>query len=209
LKPRPETPDAERRRSPARRLTDRQSVVLDLVAEGLENKEIAYRIGLSEQAVKEHVSTLLQRLAVRNRASLAEIATRLRIVGTMDLQPEWLGYIFQRSPVMKAMLRGPDHVFVAANDAYRRASGDREIIGRPFREVFPEGALSILDEVYESGRPQVLHDFRGRWGNETEPNRRARSHRRGRDGEPHRPGPARRWAVRGRHVRIREALSSS
>jgi DNA-binding CsgD family transcriptional regulator len=151
LKPRPETPDAERRRSPARRLTDRQSVVLDLAAEGLENKEIAYRIGLSEQAVKEHVSTLLQRLAVRNRASLAEIATRLRIVGTMDLQPEWLGYIFQRSPVMKAMLRGPDHVFVAANDAYRRASGDREIIGRPFREVFPEGALSILDEVYESG----------------------------------------------------------
>ena len=128
MKKSPETPEAERRRARGRRLTDRQSVVLDLVAEGLENKEIGYRIGLSEQAVKEHVSTLLQRLAVRNRASLAEIATRLRIVGTIDLEPEWLEYVFQRSPVMKAIVRGPDHVFVAANDAYRRASGDQ--IGR-------------------------------------------------------------------------------
>ena len=143
------------------------------MAEGLENKEIAHRIGLSEQAVKEHVSTLLQRLAVRNRASLAEIATQLRIVGTIDLEPEWLDYIFQRSPVMKAILRGPDHIFVAANDAYRRVSGDREIIGRPFCEVFPDGALSVLDEVYASGRPQVLHDFRGRWGSELGSNRYA------------------------------------
>ena len=168
MKQSPETPEAERRGVRGRRLTDRQSVVLDLVAEGLENKEIAHRIGLSEQAVKEHVSALLQRLAVRNRASLAEIATQLRIVGTMDLEPEWLEYVFQRSPVMKAILRGPDHVFVAANDAYRGVSGDREIIGRPFREVFPDGALSVLDEVYASGRPQVLHDFRGRWGAEAD-----------------------------------------
>jgi PAS domain S-box-containing protein len=173
LKQPPEASDGERRRVRGRRLTDRQSVVLDLVAEGLENKEIAHRIGLSEQAVKEHVSTLLHRLAVRNRASLAEIATQLRIVGTTDLEPEWLEYVFQRSPVMKAIVRGPDHVFVAANDAYRKASGDREIVGRPFREVFPEGASSVLDEVYESGRPQVHHDFRGRWGIEKEPNRYA------------------------------------
>lgn len=142
-------------------------MVLDLVAEGLENKEIAHRMGLSEQAVKEHVSTLLQRLAARNRASLAEIATQRRIVGTTDLEPEWLEYVFQRSPVMKAIVRGPDHVFLAANDAYRKASGDREIVGRPFREVFPEGAASLLDEVYASGRPQVVHDFPGRWGSET------------------------------------------
>ncbi|MGH2491270.1 MAG: PAS domain-containing protein [Candidatus Limnocylindria bacterium] len=167
------TPEKERRRVRGRRLTDRQAVVLELVAEGLENKEIAHRMGLSEQAVKEHVSALLHRLAVRNRAALAEIATELKIVGTMDLEPEWLDYIFQRSPVMKAIVRGPDHVFVAANDAYRRASGDREIIGRPFREVFPEGALEILDEVYATGKSQVLHDFRGRWETEPDPNRYA------------------------------------
>jgi PAS domain S-box-containing protein len=167
------TPETERRRVRGRRLTDRQALVLELVAEGLENKEIAHRMGLSEQAVKEHVSALLHRLAARNRAALAEIATELKIVGTMDLEPEWLDYVFQRSPVMKAIVRGSDHVFVAANDAYRRASGDREIIGRPFREVFPEGAAEILDEVYATGKPRVVHDFRGRWGSEAEPNRYA------------------------------------
>jgi len=143
------------------------------VAEGLENKEIGHRMGLSEQAVKEHVSALLHRLAVRNRAALAEIATQLRIVGTMDLEPEWLDYVFQRSPVMKAIVRGPEHIFVAANDAYRRTSGDRDIIGVPFREVFPEGATRVLDEVYATGQPQVLHSFRGRWGSDTESTRYA------------------------------------
>jgi PAS domain-containing protein len=162
------TPETERRRVRGRRLTDRQALILDLVADGLENKEIAHRIGLSEQAVKEHVSALLHRLAVRNRAALAEIATELKILGTMDLEPEWLDYVFQRSPVMKAIVRGPDHVFVAANEAYRRAAGEREIIGRPFREVFPDsaaiGGVAALDKVYASGEPHVLHDFRGQWG---------------------------------------------
>lgn len=166
-------PQSERRHARGRRLTDRQTVILELVAEGLENKEIGHRIGLSEQAVKEHVSALLRRLAVRNRAALAEIATELKIVGTMDLEREWLNYVFQRSPVMKAIVRGPDHIFVAANEAYRRALGDREFVGRPFREVFPDGAVAILDRVYASGEPQVLHEFRGRWGTGTEADRYA------------------------------------
>ena len=96
-------PAAERRRIRGRRLTDKQALILELVSEGLENKEIGHRMGLSEQAVKEHVSTLLHRLAVRNRAALAEIATELKIVGTSDLDPEWLSYIFKRSPVMTAI----------------------------------------------------------------------------------------------------------
>lgn len=51
--------------------------------------------------------------------------------------------------------------------------GDREIVGRPFREVFPEGAVAILDRVYASGQPHVLHEFRGRWGIGTEADRYA------------------------------------
>lgn len=139
--------------------------MLELVSEGLENKEIGHRMGLSEQAVKEHVSTLLHRLAVRNRAALAEIATELKIIGTSDLDPEWLSYIFKRSPVMTAIVRGPDHVFVAVNAAYADVAGASEgLIGRSFREVFPAGAIKVLDEVYRTGKPQLLHNFRGRWG---------------------------------------------
>jgi PAS domain-containing protein len=158
-------PAAERRRVRGRRLTDKQALVLELVAEGLENKEIAHRMGLSEQAVKEHVSALLHRLAVRNRAALAEIATELKIIGTTDLNPEWLSYIFKQSPVMTAIVRGPDHVFVAVNAAYADASGTPSpLVGRSFRDVFPGGAVKVLDEVYATGKPQLLHDFRGRWG---------------------------------------------
>lgn len=143
--------------------------MLELVSEGLENKEIGHRMGLSEQAVKEHVSTLLRRLAVRNRAALAEIATELKIVGTTDLDPEWLTYIFKRSPVMTAIVRGPDHVFVAVNAAYADVAGASEgLIGRSFRDVFPTGAIKILDEVYATGKAQLLHNFRGRWGRQAD-----------------------------------------
>ncbi|HEV8229387.1 MAG TPA: PAS domain-containing protein [Candidatus Limnocylindria bacterium] len=155
-------PERERRRQAGRRLTDRQALILELIAEGLENKQIAHRLGLSEQAIKEQVSTLLDRLAVGNRAALAEAATRLRIVGTMELDPEWLSYVYQQSPVMSAIVRGPDHVFVAANVAYRAAAGDRDILGLPYRDVFP-AHVKLLDDVRASGRALLLHEFRGRW----------------------------------------------
>jgi PAS domain-containing protein len=165
LKTNSETPEAERRRVRGRRLTDRQTAVLELVAQGLENKEIGHRMGLSEQAIKEHVSALLHRLAVRNRAALAEIATELKIAGTTDLAPEWLSYIYERSPIMSAVVRGPDHVFVSANDAFRRGAGGGEIIGRAFIDVFPANphGVPLLDEVLASGAAKVLHEFPGRW----------------------------------------------
>ena len=158
-------PQTERRGVPGRGLTNRQSQVLGLVAEGLENKEIGHRLGLSEQAVKEHVSALLRRLSVRNRAALAEIATELKIAGTTDLRPEWLSYIYQQSQVMSAVVRGPDHVFVSANEAFRRAAGDDEIIGRPFIDVFPANphGVPILDEVAATRQPKVIHEIPGRW----------------------------------------------
>jgi PAS domain-containing protein len=157
--------EIERRRVRGRRLTDRQTTVLELVAEGLENKEIGHRIGLSEQAIKEHVSVLLHRLAVRNRAALAEIATELKIAGTTDLRPEWLSYIYQQSHVMSAVVGGPNHVFVSANDAFRRAAGSAEIVGRTFIDVFPDNphGLPLLDEVLATGQPKVIHEIPGRW----------------------------------------------
>lgn len=165
-----ETPETERRRFRGRRLTDRQTLVLELVAEGLENKEIGQRMGLSEQAVKEHVSALLRRLAVRNRAALAEIATELKIAGTMDLRPEWLSFIYQQSPVASAVVRGREHVFVSANDAYRRTANATEIVGRSLIDVFPAVSartLALLDEVLATGQPKVIHEMPGHFRGST------------------------------------------
>lgn len=56
---------------PARQdLTERQQAVLALVLEGLPNKLIARRLGLTVNTVKEHVSAILQRLGSRTRTQL-------------------------------------------------------------------------------------------------------------------------------------------
>ncbi|HZT29698.1 MAG TPA: LuxR C-terminal-related transcriptional regulator [Bryobacteraceae bacterium] len=53
------------------KVTKRQADLAALVAEGLANKEIAYRLGLSEGTVKVYLSALFERVGVENRAGLA------------------------------------------------------------------------------------------------------------------------------------------
>lgn len=52
-------------------LSQRQAEVVVLVAEGQTNREIAYRLGITEQTVKNHVTGALRALGVRNRVELA------------------------------------------------------------------------------------------------------------------------------------------
>lgn len=67
--------------------------------------------------------------------------------------------LFRQAPASVALLRGPEHVFEFANDAYLVLVGNREVLGRPVREVLPEieeqGFVAMLDRVYRSGEPHV------------------------------------------------------
>lgn len=65
---------------PTVHLTPRQADVLDLVRAGSMNKEIAARLGISEQAAKEHVSHLLRRFGAPNRAALVTAADTSHVV---------------------------------------------------------------------------------------------------------------------------------
>jgi DNA-binding NarL/FixJ family response regulator len=56
-------------------LSDREREIADLVASGATNPEIARKLFLSRKTVERHVSNILAKLGVRNRA---ELAGRLR-----------------------------------------------------------------------------------------------------------------------------------
>jgi DNA-binding NarL/FixJ family response regulator len=58
-------------REPAARLTERERSVLRLVADGLANKQIARRLGISESTVKTHLTHAFGQIGVRDRTSAA------------------------------------------------------------------------------------------------------------------------------------------
>jgi two-component sensor histidine kinase len=74
-------------------------------------------------------------------------------------QSRFLRQLFEQAPSNMAVLRGPDHVFELTNAACRKLLGDRDIIGKPLRDVLPDiegqGYFEVLDEVYRTGNTHV------------------------------------------------------
>lgn len=56
------------------KLARREAKLADLVAEGLTNKEIAYRMGLRESTVKSYLSRIFRTLEIDNRVHLTRWA---------------------------------------------------------------------------------------------------------------------------------------
>jgi DNA-binding NarL/FixJ family response regulator len=60
-----------------RNLTDQERRILEHIAEGLTNREIAERMFLAEKTVKNYVSSLLAKLGLERRTQAAVLAARL------------------------------------------------------------------------------------------------------------------------------------
>jgi DNA-binding CsgD family transcriptional regulator len=61
-------------------LTAREQEVLDILAEGLSNKAIARRLGISDQTVKFHVASICGKLGAANRTEAVRRAVRRGLI---------------------------------------------------------------------------------------------------------------------------------
>jgi len=61
-------------------LSERELEVLDVIAEGLSNKLIAHRLGISEHTVKTHVASIFAKLGAASRTEAVSLAIRRGLV---------------------------------------------------------------------------------------------------------------------------------
>lgn len=74
----PESPEA---------LTERETDVLRLLAQGQSNKQIAQRLHITEKTVKTHVSNILSKLGVQSRTQATLYAVRIGLVSPNPAAP--------------------------------------------------------------------------------------------------------------------------
>jgi DNA-binding NarL/FixJ family response regulator len=65
---------------PAPKLTDREMQVLKLVARGMNNRDIAKELFISENTVKNHVRNILEKLQIHSRMEAVMIAVREKLI---------------------------------------------------------------------------------------------------------------------------------
>ncbi len=86
----------------------------------------------------------------------------LRRVEALQSQSMQIRRLFMHAPSFVAILRGPDHVFDFANEAYLRLVGRQDVVGKPLADALPEirdqGFIPLLDQVHGSAEPFIGRD---------------------------------------------------
>jgi DNA-binding CsgD family transcriptional regulator len=165
-----------------RDITARQREVLGLVALGLTNKEMAHSLGISERGAAAHVSRLLARFRVPNRAGLVARTLSDAVEGTIGdavarqgeptvlpsgIERELEGY--RGSAFLIGLTVGPDNVLVYVNESGKKMNGigPEAAAGSPFAarraspgtNAFREGAARAIS----TGRATTIEQQQARW----------------------------------------------
>ena len=98
-------------------------------------------------------------------SSIIDRAERVQALNVSLLaESAQLRNLFMRSPSFMCLLKEPDYRFELVNLAFTNLVGQRELIGRTFREAIPEAVgelyLDMLDKVYSTGEAFVGKQMR-------------------------------------------------
>jgi PAS domain S-box-containing protein len=89
-------------------------------------------------------------------AVVSETTSKVQSENWQTAERERLRQMFEQAPSLMAILSGPEHEFVLVNPSYQRLVGDRDVIGKTVRELFPDlegqGFFELLDQVFDSGK---------------------------------------------------------
>jgi two-component system NarL family response regulator len=75
-----DTADEQPQQIPAPKLTEREMQVLRLVARGMNNRDIAKELYISENTVKNHVRNILEKLQIHSRMEAVMVAVREKLI---------------------------------------------------------------------------------------------------------------------------------
>jgi PAS domain S-box-containing protein len=91
-------------------------------------------------------------------AIVSEVTEKVLARRRLHLERQQFGQMFDQSPSFMSLKYGPEHRAEIANPAYFRLMGERDIMGRPLAEAFPElasqGYKELLDRAYATGEAQ-------------------------------------------------------
>src|SRR5688500_17451342 len=173
---------SERMAPPTIALTAKQAEVVDLVARGYTNKEIAARQRVTLRAVTAQLTRLMRRFDVPNRAGLIAAVMSAAGVGLpagappppgaflaqLRIAPGDPAAIYANAPFMVAVTLGRDHVYSFVNRLAAQVAGRAadSLVGKSVREVYPDidpTFASALDQVYATGVPWSAGDAIVKW----------------------------------------------
>jgi DNA-binding CsgD family transcriptional regulator len=149
-------------------LTEREADILNALAEGLCNAEIAQRLWLSAETVKTHVKSILLKLAVRNLTQAVVWAYRAGFVDPSSGQPPspagWrinsAHYpVGRRHPTVEAAFPPPGGADPRADSRVARGAG---LVSRWCRQARVHACWIQPPQSVDPG--QVVHEDVGRVG---------------------------------------------
>ncbi len=143
-----------------RALVDGGCMTPIILLTGLADRQLAVeamKAGAFDYLVKGEVTSTILDLSLRHAYERGQVGALRRQAARAEAERERLHSILMHAPAIMIVLRGADHGIEFANPPAIRAAGNRELLGRPAREVAPElaglGAFAVLDRAFALGEP--------------------------------------------------------